>query len=190
MDIGSIVSWIQLAIWVFALIIGIAKLSRGEAKMHPWLRRTLASNWPVWTVIALGLMMSGISLYLLRKAQVTVRTQTGIKYSEHDFLNDDSRLRYGLELTIETEKVLEPTSLIVTFEGEIAPSSDANLRRGDEVIRLMDEAHGYLCGNRKDMFAMKWRAPAWKPGDVLLVRLFSETRVRVNSMNPVHYYWP
>jgi len=64
MDIGVIESWIQAAIWVFAFVLWVGRISRGEAKMHPWLKRLLSSNGLIGTVVCLGLLMSAISLYM------------------------------------------------------------------------------------------------------------------------------
>jgi hypothetical protein len=64
MDIGSFVSWIQAALWVIAAALWIARVVRGEAKMQPWLKKLLSSNRLIGTVVLLGLIMSGISLYM------------------------------------------------------------------------------------------------------------------------------
>lgn len=66
MDIGTIVSWVQAVIWVLALVIYIVRLVSGKSQMPNWIRRTLSSNVTIGVIIACGLMLSGISLYLTR----------------------------------------------------------------------------------------------------------------------------
>jgi hypothetical protein len=64
MDIGIVVSWIQAAIWLLAVALWIGRIVRGEATMHPLLKRAFSSNGLIGTVVILGLIMSGISLYM------------------------------------------------------------------------------------------------------------------------------
>jgi hypothetical protein len=64
MDISSVVSWFQFGIWVFALVLWIGRLLRGEIEMHPLVKRIFSSNGLIGVVVIAGLIMSGISLYV------------------------------------------------------------------------------------------------------------------------------
>jgi hypothetical protein len=63
MDIATIESWIQAIIWTIAFLLWIGRVARGEVAMHPVLKRIFSSNGLIGTVVMLGLIMSGISLY-------------------------------------------------------------------------------------------------------------------------------
>src|SRR5271166_230387 len=60
MDIGTIVNWIQVAIWVVAVGAFIVKVQRGEANMPAFLKNNLF----IGVVIALGICGSIASVYL------------------------------------------------------------------------------------------------------------------------------
>jgi hypothetical protein len=68
MDIGTLVSWIQVVIWVVAVGLWLGRIARGEKTMPLWLKRAFSSNGLVGIVIVLGLIMSGISLYMSHSA--------------------------------------------------------------------------------------------------------------------------
>jgi hypothetical protein len=67
MDISTVASWIQIVIWSLAFVLWIGRLLRGEATLHPWLKKAFSSNGLIGTVVVLGLVMSGISLYVNHK---------------------------------------------------------------------------------------------------------------------------
>ena len=60
MDVGTVVSWIQVAIWIVAIIIFIVRVVRGEARLPALLNNNLLLG----IVIALGICGSVASLYL------------------------------------------------------------------------------------------------------------------------------
>jgi hypothetical protein len=62
-DIGTTTAWIQAALWICSAILGVGRLLRGEVQMHPWVKRLFSSNGLIGTVVALGLIMSALSLY-------------------------------------------------------------------------------------------------------------------------------
>lgn len=70
MDISTIVSSIQVVIWLVALILWIGRITRGEANMHPWMAKALSSNGLIGIVVALGLAMSAITIW-------EIHTRTG-----------------------------------------------------------------------------------------------------------------
>lgn len=76
MDIGTVISWIQIAIWVIAAVLYIGRVRSGNIKARPLLKRALSSNGLIGAVIVLGLAMSGISLYLSYSANVIPKSIT------------------------------------------------------------------------------------------------------------------
>jgi hypothetical protein len=60
MDVGTIVSWIQLAIWAIAVVAVVIRVQRGEAEVPSFLK----NNPVIGIVIALGICGSLASLYL------------------------------------------------------------------------------------------------------------------------------
>lgn len=64
MDIGTVVSWIQLGMWLLATVLFIGRLVRGEVKMSPRLKNIASSNLLIGVVILLGIVGSGASLYV------------------------------------------------------------------------------------------------------------------------------
>lgn len=63
MDISLLVNWIQSAIWLVAVVIYLGRLASGETVMPQRLKTVFSSNAVIGTVIALGLIGSGVSLY-------------------------------------------------------------------------------------------------------------------------------
>lgn len=63
MVISSIESWVQLAIWIIAAIIWIARWRTGGAKVPPLVRKYFFSNSTLGVIIALGIGLSAISLW-------------------------------------------------------------------------------------------------------------------------------
>ncbi len=64
MDMGTAVAWIQFGIWIIAIALWIGRITRGESHMPLALKKLFSSNGLIGTVVVLGLVMSGISLYL------------------------------------------------------------------------------------------------------------------------------
>jgi hypothetical protein len=64
MDMGNIVAWIQAGIWISALVLWLGRVLRGDSGMPGWIRRAGSSNKLIGAVVVLGLVMSGISLYV------------------------------------------------------------------------------------------------------------------------------
>lgn len=67
MEIGNIVSWIQLGVWVLAVVYWIARIMTGKTQMHPLVKKTLSSNLLMGIIVILGLGLSVMSLYLNRR---------------------------------------------------------------------------------------------------------------------------
>jgi len=63
MDIGSVVSWIQVGLWIVAVALFVGRVVRGEIQM-PLVKRLLGSNWIIGTVIVLGFLGSATEVYL------------------------------------------------------------------------------------------------------------------------------
>ena len=141
-------------------------------------------------LLVCAVLLAGDGLELLMKevpATVTLRTpgSTGIQFAEREFRRDDPKLPYGLEVTIEPTQEVEPVGVLVPCDGEIGYWS-ARLKNGENFSQM---AQGLLT-NHPDVFVMKWKAPAWKPGTPLVVQLYSETPIHVKAAERVHYYWP
>ena len=64
MDVGTIVSWIQVALWLVAIASFVGRLARGETEIPTGMKKALSSEWFIGTVILLGLLGSGASVYL------------------------------------------------------------------------------------------------------------------------------
>ncbi len=67
MDIGTVVSWIQVAIWAVAVAIFVVRVQRGGARMPALLRNNLL----IGMVIALGCVVLShlyISTMLIRES--------------------------------------------------------------------------------------------------------------------------
>lgn len=63
MDIGTIVSWIQLAIWVVGLVILVMRIVSGKTQVPRWVKRLGASNVLLACFIISGLVFSAVQLY-------------------------------------------------------------------------------------------------------------------------------
>jgi|SRR5215469_3987800 len=69
MDIGTIVSWIQLGVWVIGGVLYVCRILRGRTPMPATVNRILStrilsSNVTLGVVIISGIVLSGFSLYV------------------------------------------------------------------------------------------------------------------------------
>jgi hypothetical protein len=64
MDIGDVVNWGTFAYWVFLALVWGGKIWRGEATMHPLVKKMLASNVLMGALILVGVLGQGGTLYL------------------------------------------------------------------------------------------------------------------------------
>lgn len=135
-------------------------------------------------LIFASLTMSAIGWYVSSHRPI-LQVGTETRFTEKEFRRDDPKLPYGLEVTIDTVREVEPLGVLVICDGEIGYSS-ARLKSGENFSQM---AQGLLT-NHPDVFVMKWKAPAWKPGTPLVVQLYSETPIHVKAAERVHYYWP
>jgi hypothetical protein len=127
MDIGTVVSWIQMILWVVALVAFairlIRRFSQGTA-VPKW----LFSNASLALIISLGLLVSGVSLYLNFRKPKTIEKivyqaapcpqgqeappPTGEKPNERVFTEKtpaDLMKFYGQGLTaLQAEKLIQP----------------------------------------------------------------------------------
>ena len=76
MDIGSIAAWIQITLWIIALLLWLGRIFRGETPMPSWMKKMFSSNGLIGTVVALGLIMSAISLYMVYSTNVIPKSFT------------------------------------------------------------------------------------------------------------------
>jgi hypothetical protein len=52
MDVGSLVSWIQLTLWGIAAVVFLIRVLRGEINIHPLVSRIASSNGLIGFVIS------------------------------------------------------------------------------------------------------------------------------------------
>jgi hypothetical protein len=63
MDVGTFVGWIQLAIWVVGILIGIGRIVSGKKQMPRWLTKLVASNVLIGIVVCSGFALSIVQLH-------------------------------------------------------------------------------------------------------------------------------
>jgi hypothetical protein len=68
MDIGDFVNWGTFIYWVFLAVVWGVKIWRGEATVHPMLRKLLASNVLMGMLVLVGVVGQGITVYLNYRA--------------------------------------------------------------------------------------------------------------------------
>jgi hypothetical protein len=84
-------------------------------------------------------------------------------------------LKYGLEVTIEAEKEIEPVGLLIQFDGEIDESSFVILPEHKYTNR--NDPNKVKMPLHPDMVGLKWQSPAWKPHEPIVLRIFSADKI-------------
>ncbi len=64
MDIGKIVNWATFLYWVFLALVWAARRWKGEATVHPVLKKLLASQTLMGVLILFGVLGQGATMYV------------------------------------------------------------------------------------------------------------------------------
>jgi hypothetical protein len=103
MDTTTIATWVQLAIWLFAFVVYIVRLLKGEARMPHWIQQHVSLNVVLAVLIAIGILGNAVVLIL--------------DYRERHFLEDVSVSAYPAPGVSQNLAVVSNE----TFENENVP---------------------------------------------------------------------
>jgi hypothetical protein len=86
-------------------------------------------------------------------------------------------LKYGLEITVEAEKEIEPLGLILQFDEVIDKSSFA-VFPNHKYVKASDPKQVTIPTLSPDMAVIRWQSPAWKPHEPIVFHVFSENEIK------------
>jgi hypothetical protein len=135
MDIGTVVSWIQAVLWIIFLIAFVGRLWRGEAQMPNFLKSNV--TWGI--AIALGMIISGASLYMNYTKEEPAPWKT-------DHLTPFTNVNFHDELVEIDGKVFEDctfTNVTFFYRGKKPFSCRHNTIKGNQYVRTDSEAAYY-----------------------------------------------
>ena len=112
MDIGTVVSWLQISFWLWAGFSWLKKMAHDKALELP---TTPRSTWVLGTAVIVGLLISGVSLYFNYRARTIVKT---------------------VVQTVTETKFLPP---VLTGWGDASGRSCAVVINGDALLELRDK---------------------------------------------------
>lgn len=108
--------------------------------------------------------------------------------SKRGFSSDDPLYPFGMELTIETDRAIEPVAFVVACDGDIGVGQ-AVLRSNGVYLLYRRTKQGVPAGH-PNWFAFEWESPAFTTDSPIVVTIFSKNTIHTAHLQQVPYEWP
>jgi len=142
-----------------------------------------------WVLVTAGIFLllsigsASYGFYLI--AQRPIQTSAcGMKFTQEDFIPQNSAWSSGLRVTITTDGERGPVQLLIICDGEIgvAPKEGSLAKRGKFPVESQ-----MLMVSHPDVWNVKWRKPVWTVDDSVTFELLSERPIHVKWVFPISY---